>query len=88
VNEAGDLVDATTGKAINEFGATRFDVAVRALRGELSPEAWAEDHERAPGAIMERLMQFPCDYVFQARGAAAAVGEAPPGGPSGAGSAG
>ena len=67
VNEEGDLVDAATGKAINEFGATRFDVAVRALRGELSPEAWDEDTERAPGAIMGRLLQFPCDYVFQAR---------------------
>lgn len=35
-------MDATTGKVINEFGATRFDVAVRALRGELDPPSWVE----------------------------------------------
>lgn len=36
------LVDSTTGKVINDFGATRFDVAVRALRGELDPPSWTE----------------------------------------------
>jgi len=35
-------VDTKTGKVINEFGATRFDVAVRALRGELDPAPWVE----------------------------------------------
>lgn len=29
-------------QVINEFGATRFDVAVRALRGELDPPEWVE----------------------------------------------
>ena len=27
-------------QVINEFGATRFDVAVRAMRGELDPPVW------------------------------------------------
>ncbi len=40
-----DLVDSKTGAAINEFGATRFDVAVHALRGDFDPppfvEVWA-----------------------------------------------
>jgi hypothetical protein len=42
ISQEGDLVDTKTGKVINEFGATRFDVAVRALRGELDPEPWVE----------------------------------------------
>jgi hypothetical protein len=42
ISEEGDLVDTKTGKVINEFGATRFDVAVRALRGELDPAPWVE----------------------------------------------
>ena len=31
LNEDGDLVDTKTGKVLNEFGATCFDVAVRAI---------------------------------------------------------
>lgn len=42
INEDGFLIDTKTGKVINEFGATRFDVAVRALRDELSPPEWVE----------------------------------------------
>jgi hypothetical protein len=42
ISKEGDLVDTKTGKVINEFGATRFDVAVRALRGELDPAPWVE----------------------------------------------
>lgn len=34
---------------INEMGATRFDVAVRALRGELDPPEWVENTERSSG---------------------------------------
>lgn len=43
----GDLVDTKTGKVLNDFGATRFDVAVRALRGQLDPAAWEEVSQTA-----------------------------------------
>ena len=39
----GDLVDTKTGKALNDFGATRFDVAVRAMRGEMSKQYVGEE---------------------------------------------
>lgn len=42
ISEDGFLIDNKTGKVINEFGATRFDVAVRAMRDELSPPEWVE----------------------------------------------
>jgi hypothetical protein len=32
LNAKGDLVDTKTGEALNDFGATRFDLKVRALR--------------------------------------------------------
>jgi hypothetical protein len=32
LNENGDLIDTKTGKSLNDFGATRFDVAVRWVR--------------------------------------------------------
>ena len=37
-----DLVDSKTGQIINAFGASRFDVAVHALRGEFDPPRNAE----------------------------------------------
>eukprot|EP00955_Chlamydomonas_euryale_P033417 347701-Chlamydomonas_euryale.AAC.13 len=40
LTDDGILIDEKTGKQINEFGATRWDVAVRAMRGELDPPAW------------------------------------------------
>lgn len=40
ITENGILIDEKTGKEVNEFGATRWDVAVRALRGELDPPQW------------------------------------------------
>ena len=42
IDDRGNLVDTKSGKVINDFGATRFDVAVRALRGELDPPKWVE----------------------------------------------
>jgi hypothetical protein len=42
IDDRGNLVDTVSGKVINDFGATRFDVAVRALRGELDPPKWVE----------------------------------------------
>ncbi len=53
---------------INEFGATRFDVAVRALRGELDPPEWVDNTERTPGVILSSLFQFPKPYIFQVVG--------------------
>ena len=37
-----DLVDSKTGHIINAFGASRFDVAVHALRGDFDPPKHAE----------------------------------------------
>ena len=37
-----DLIDSKTGQIVNAFGATRFDVAVHALRGDFDPPKHAE----------------------------------------------
>ncbi|KAG2496652.1 hypothetical protein HYH03_005472 [Edaphochlamys debaryana] len=50
------------------MGATRFDVAVRALRGELDPPAWVENTERSSGVLLAALYQFPRSYCFQVVG--------------------
>eukprot|EP00882_Tetradesmus_deserticola_P017115 GHRQ01018317.1.p1 GENE.GHRQ01018317.1~~GHRQ01018317.1.p1 ORF type:complete len:189 (+),score=42.57 GHRQ01018317.1:304-870(+) len=68
ISDEGDLFDKKTGKVINEFGATRFDVAVRALRGELDPAPWVDDTERNPGVLMSKLINFPTAYTFQVVG--------------------
>eukprot|EP00775_Hariotina_reticulata_P004110 gene4110-4356_t len=68
ISEDGFLIDTKTGKVINEFGATRFDVAVRALRGELDPPQWVDNSERNPGVLLGRLMSFPTSYTFQVVG--------------------
>ncbi|GIL84262.1 hypothetical protein Vretimale_15923 [Volvox reticuliferus] len=68
INEDGFLIDTKTGKVINEMGATRFDVAVRALRGELDPPSWVENSERTSGVILSALYQFPRAYLFQVVG--------------------
>lgn len=61
LNEDGDLVDTTTGKPLNEFGATRFDVYVRALRGEYDVPSTEND----AGELFESIQTFPCKYTFQ-----------------------
>ncbi|MDC1215825.1 DUF493 domain-containing protein [bacterium] len=66
LDENGVLIDTKTGKALNEFGATRFDVAVRAMRGEYDPPGVSTDKEE--GQIFDMLTQFPCKYTFQASG--------------------
>ena len=47
-HDGKELIDCKTGRAINEFGATRFDVAVHALRGDFDPppfvEVWSTLH--------------------------------------------
>lgn len=63
MNESGDLVVESTGLPLNEFGATRFDLYVRALRGEY--DVAHETTERDAGEIFETIQQFPCKYTFQ-----------------------
>jgi hypothetical protein len=43
LDEKGDLVDEKTGEALNDFGATRWDVAVRAMRGDIGGEYTGEE---------------------------------------------
>ena len=69
LDENGDLIDTKTGKALNDFGATRFDVAVRAMRGEYDPPGVSTEKEE--GQIFDTLTQFPSKYTFQASGRAA-----------------
>jgi hypothetical protein len=38
LGDDGRLVDGKTGRAINGLGASRFDVAIAALRGDLDPK--------------------------------------------------
>eukprot|EP01025_Chloroclados_australasicus_P035227 TRINITY_DN35938_c0_g1_i5.p1 TRINITY_DN35938_c0_g1~~TRINITY_DN35938_c0_g1_i5.p1 ORF type:complete len:203 (-),score=21.25 TRINITY_DN35938_c0_g1_i5:333-941(-) len=66
INDKGDLVDEK-GNIINGFGASRFDVAVRAMRGEFDPlPAEKEyDNERSSGLLTESLVAFPREYTFQ-----------------------
>ncbi|KAK9909313.1 hypothetical protein WJX75_000393 [Coccomyxa subellipsoidea] len=53
-----------TGQTINEFGATRFDVAVRALRGDFDPPQDVENTERCDNILIGALKQFPLTYTF------------------------
>ena len=43
LDENGELVDKKTGKVLNEFGATRWDVAVRAMRGDIGGKFTGEE---------------------------------------------
>jgi putative lipoic acid-binding regulatory protein len=61
----GLLVDEKTGEVINEYGATRFDVAVRAIRGEFDPPRGVENTERNTGVLLDSLIQWPSTYDFQ-----------------------
>ncbi|PNW75570.1 hypothetical protein CHLRE_12g532000v5 [Chlamydomonas reinhardtii] len=73
------------------MGATRFDVAVRALRGELDPPEWVENTERSSGIILSALYQFPRMYTFQVvgkAGSSSSSGSGAADGASGAGSSG
>eukprot|EP00887_Chlorella_sp_A99_P007077 scaffold2.g7077.t1 len=89
------LIDSKTGKVINEFGATRFDVAVRAIRGEFDPPPAAANTERESGLLLGCLTRFPTTYDFQlvvrtpqlarAGGSGGSAGAAASGGVAGAG---
>ncbi|PSC68065.1 lipoate regulatory [Micractinium conductrix] len=82
ISEDGQyLIDNKTGKVVNEFGATRFDVAVRAMRGEFDPPADLPNTERQQGLLLDSLTQWPAVYQFQLvvkQQPAAAAGEAAP----------
>jgi putative lipoic acid-binding regulatory protein len=66
LREDGELVDEA-GRALNALGATRFDVAVQAIRGAFpTPQDPAESNERAPpGQMLDALVRYPVDWVFQ-----------------------
>lgn len=65
LRDDGTLIDDSTGQIINEFGATRFDVKVRALRGELDPPKGTENNEHNDGILLNALVQYPTTYNFQ-----------------------
>ncbi len=61
----GELVDER-GRALNALGATRFDVAVQAIRGAFPTGDAAASTERAPpGQVMDALVKYPADWLFQ-----------------------
>jgi putative lipoic acid-binding regulatory protein len=61
----GELVDER-GKSLNALGATRFDVAVQAIRGAFPTGDAAASTERAPaGQVMDALVKYPADWLFQ-----------------------
>ena len=46
---------------------SRFDVAVQAMRGAFPTGDAAASTERAPpGAVLDALVNYPCDWLFQA----------------------
>lgn len=65
LGDDGLLIDGKTGRVVNGLGATRFDVKLAALRGDLDPKPWEENTERAPGVLLGSLVTFPADYTFQ-----------------------
>lgn len=65
LNAAGDLVDER-GKAINELGATRFDIAVHALRGTAFATPDVSTNERQDGNFIDALCVYPTPWLFQA----------------------
>ena len=63
-DEATDEIYDGDGKPLgqlNEYGATRFDVAVRAIRGEYDVPSTEND----VGEILETITQFPAKHVYQ-----------------------
>lgn len=63
-DEATDEIYDGDGKPLgqlNEYGATRFDVAVRAIRGEYD----VPSSENDIGEIYETITQFPTKHVYQ-----------------------
>ncbi|KAI3426499.1 hypothetical protein D9Q98_008864 [Chlorella vulgaris] len=65
VSEDGQhLIDSKTGKVVNDLGATRFDVAVRAMRGDFDPPSWETNTERSSGLLLDSLTHFPSTYEF------------------------
>ena len=61
-----DSVQCSDGRIVTELQAAdktplpdRFMMAVRAIRGEFSPDDAAEDHERVEDSITSALLSFP-----------------------------
>jgi len=65
ITEQGLLKDEKTGEAINEYGATRFDIKLAALNGQFQPSPSVQDTERSTGLLLDSLMQWPATYDFQ-----------------------
>ncbi|CAL5219903.1 g1830 [Coccomyxa viridis] len=59
-----DLIDSKTGAIVNAFGATRFDVAVHAIRGDFDPPKSVDNSERSSSLLIGALKQFPMEYMF------------------------
>ena len=76
LREDGELVDEA-GRALNALGATRFDVAVQAMRGAFpTPQDAEASNERGPpGQIMDALVRYPVDWHFQTIAAVAGDAE-------------
>lgn len=64
LDEHGNLVDES-GKEINECGASRFDIAVRAMRGEFDPPKGISNTEHDSGVLLDSLVHWPSMYEFQ-----------------------
>ena len=68
-----ELLDVKTGKPLDDFEemqkkqreATRFDIAVRAMRGEFT-KAKGKTEGEVYGEIMDTLTNYPVVYTFQA----------------------
>ena len=67
LSEDGETLIDERGDAINELGATRFDVAVQAMRGAFDRAgATGEDStERDSSQILDALVRFPAPYTFK-----------------------
>jgi putative lipoic acid-binding regulatory protein len=70
----GELVDER-GRALNALGATRFDVAVQAIRGAFpTGDASASTERAAPGQVLDALVKYPTEWLFQCIAAVAPPG--------------
>lgn len=70
LDSKGDLIDKKTGKLLNDLGATRFDIALSTLRGDMGGKYGEESTERESGQILDSLVRFPAPYTFQIVGKA------------------
>ncbi|GAQ84029.1 hypothetical protein KFL_001730220 [Klebsormidium nitens] len=57
------------------IGGSRFDVAVRAMKGDFDPPKASEDTEKR--SLLEALVQFPSFYTFSIVGKVETTSKAP-----------